>query len=205
VKYLALACFFSFICVAVSDAATQSAPKPKLRPSTGIGILQIDISAADSAEPLYLYDEPALSRRGTLNLGTVPPFEYIFGSGSTVLPVVVTARKGTWLRVAYDDAGRESWLNPSRKNVYLPWDSFFKMHICRVLPGLQKKYYQLYQAPGRPALAVMLTTHAFKVLRLDNDWAHILLEQTTLGWVRWRDEDGRLLIGISTPLSGIAP
>jgi hypothetical protein len=165
----------------------------------------VPVSDTEQSDSLSLYDEPALSRRGSLNLGAVPPFEWIFGSGSTLLPMVVVARKGTWLRVAYDDAGRESWLNSSRKNVYMPWDSFFKMHVCRMLPGLQKKYYQLYQFPGKNGLTVVLTGQSFKALRLDNDWAQILLDQTTLGWIRWRDDDGRLLMGISTPLSGMPP
>jgi hypothetical protein len=37
---------------------------------------------------------------------------------------------------------------------------------------------------------------SFKVLKLDGDWALMMPDQSTLGWLRWRDEDGRLLISV---------
>jgi hypothetical protein len=100
--------------------------------------------------------------------------------------------------VAYDDAGREAWLNPLRQDVFQSWDFFLKDHVSRLLPGLQKKYYQLYQHPGRSALAPLSTNQFLKVLRLENDWAMVLSDQNSLGWLRWRDDDGRLLIGVSS-------
>ena len=199
-KSLWLACFFVLFGLVLSDAAPLPSPKPRLRPYVGIGVLLVSISDTEQADPLYLYDEPALSRQGTLNLSAIPPFEWIFGTGTTSLPLIVAARRGAWLRVAYDDAGREAWLNPDRRNAYLTWNSFLKVHVCRMLPGLQKKYYQLYQLPGKHNLAVLSVTQSFKVLRLENDWAQIVPDQNTIAWVRWRDEDGRLLMGITTPL-----
>jgi hypothetical protein len=65
-----------------------------------------------------------------------------------------------------------------------------------LLPGLQKKYYQLYQYPDNADLAPLTTGQFLKVLRLENDWAMVLTDRNLLGWMRWRDEDGRLLIGV---------
>jgi hypothetical protein len=48
------------------------------------------------------------------------------------------------------------------------------------------------------SLTTLTTKQLFKVLRLENDWAMVLIDQNALGWLRWRDEDGRLLIGIET-------
>jgi SH3-like domain-containing protein len=202
VKSLLIAC----AAVLVSAGLAVAAPRtpPKVRPYTGIGVMLVSIDDAQS-DPLYLYDEPSLSRRDRLNLNAIPPYEWIFGSGSTTLPIIVSARKGNWVRVVYDDAGREAWLNPARKIAYHSWNSFFKLHVSRLLPGLQNKFYQLYQLPEKNILATLAPTQSFKVLRIDNDWAQVMLDQYTIGWLRWRDEDGRLLIGILTALQAVQP
>jgi len=180
----------------VSAESAASPPAPKMRPYAGIGILQLPIDASDSGEPIPLYEEPALSRLGELNRAKIPPFDWIFSESNEFLPLIVMARKGAWLRVSYDDAGREAWLNPPRRIVFQSWELFFKGRISRLLPGLQKKYYQLFQQPDGTALAVLTNNQPFKVLSFENDWAMVLIDQDTLGWLRWRDEDGRLLLGV---------
>jgi hypothetical protein len=177
--------------------AALSAP-PKMRPYTGIGILMIPVAADDQNGPLTLYEEPGLSRLDSLNPGRIPRYDWIFGTPSATAPLIVTGRKGPWLRVAYDDAGREAWLNQARPGAFQPWDFFLKDHVSRMLPGLQKRYYQLYRQPGKAVLAPLTARQFLKVLRLENDWAMVLSDQNLLGWLRWRDEDGRLLIGISS-------
>jgi hypothetical protein len=187
---------FMFFVATTSHAAPS--PSQKMRPYAGIGILLVPINGAAPAEPLPLYEEPALSRTGILNKANLPAFEWIFGVSSTVQPVVVIARKGSWLKVAYDDAGREAWLNPPRHFDVQTWDTFFKGHVSWLLPGLQKKYYQAFQQPGASPVAMLKVKQPFRVLKLEDDWALVLIEQNSLGWVRWKDEDGRLLIGIAT-------
>jgi hypothetical protein len=169
-----------------------------MRPYTGIGVLILRVAADELNDHLPLYEEPGLSRLGSLNPAKIPRYDGIFGAAPAAAPLVVTGRKGPWLRVAYDDAGREAWLNPARPSAFQPWDFFLKDHVSRLLPGLQKKYYQLYQHPGRMVLASLTTSQFLKVLRLENDWAMVLSDQNSLGWLRWRDEDGRLLIGVSS-------
>ena len=193
-----LTVFVITVLIAVSAAAASPYPPQKMRPYAGIGVLYLPLIDTDDG-PLPLYDEPGLSRQGTLNRNQIPPFDWIFGTSPRVQPLFVMARKGDWLRVTYDDAGREAWLNPPRDAIYQTWDLFYKGHVSRLLPGLQKKQYQLYQQQGTAPLMTLATTQPFKVLQMDNDWAMVLLiEQNSLGWLRWRDEDGRLLIGIVT-------
>lgn len=171
----------------------------KLRPYTGIGILLLSVAPGVDGEqpvPLNLYEEPAISRLGELNGGTVPPYDWIFGMSSSKLPLIVTARKGNWLRVVYDDAGREAWLMPQRQGAFHPWDSFFKGQLGRLLPGLRKQYYQLYQQPGKGALVTQVPKKGFKIVKFEDDWALVMPDQNSLAWLRWRDEDGRLLIGL---------
>lgn len=171
----------------------------KMRPYTGIGILLLAVGPGADGEkpvPLYLYEEPAISRLGELNGGTVPPYDWIFGLSSSTIPLIVTARKGNWLRVVYDDAGREGWLMLQRQGAFKPWDSFFKGQAGRMLPGLRKQYYQLYQEPGNGPMTVLNPKRVFKIIKVENEWALVMPEQNMLGWVRWRDEDGRFLIGL---------
>jgi len=182
--------------IAVCAIAAVPSPPLKMRPYSGIGIILLPVTGTDSGGQLPLYEEPALSRLGEVNIAKIPAYDWIFGSSPHVLPLIVMARKGTWLRVAYDDAGREAWLNPPRQLTFQAWDLFFKSHVSRLLPGLQKKYYQVYQQPDTLPLTVLTAKQLFKVLRLENDWAMVLIDQDSLGWLRWRDEDGRLLIGI---------
>lgn len=184
--------------VAVCTAVAAPSPPPKMRPYVGIGLLLLPNNISDPGEPLILYEEPALSRLGELNRAKIPPLEWILGPSPVVQPLIVTARKGTWLRVAYDDAGREAWLKPSRQMTFQDWDLFFKGHVSRLLPGLQKKYYQVFREPGTSPLAVLTVKQPFKVLQFEGDWAIVLIEQNALGWLRWRDDDGRLLIGVVT-------
>jgi hypothetical protein len=190
--------------VATVSIAAPGAP-PKMRPYSGIGILLLTVAGDDLNEQLPLYEEPGLSRLGSLNAGKIPRYDWIFGASPALTPLIVTGRKGPWLRVAYDDAGREAWLNPLRQDVFQSWDFFLKDHVSRLLPGLQKKYYQLYQHPDRSVLASLTASQFLKVLRLENDWAMVLSDQNFLGWLRWRDEDGRLLIGISSAPQAMQP
>ncbi len=187
-----IVCSFLLIFGVVLSA---DAALPKMRPYTGIGVLLLPTT---SAEPLPLYEEPALARLGELHGSKVPSYDWIFGPSRNLRPVIVMGRKGTWLRVSYDDAGREGWINPNRQMNFQAWDLFFKGNVSRMLPGLQKKYYQVYLQPDSQPSTELSAQQQFKVLQLENDWAMVLVEQSNLGWLRWRDEDGRLMIGIVT-------
>lgn len=183
-----------------AQAAPGSGKALRMRPYAGIGVLVLVINTsadAEPQEPFLLYEEPAVSRLGELSLNSgTPPFDWIFGVSRHSLPLIVMARKGNWLRVTYDDAGREAWLTPGRRGVFLPWEQFCKRHTVRLLPGLQKKYYALSHQPGGAVLATLTAKQSFKVLRVESDWAMVMLDQKNLGWLRWRDEDGRLLLSL---------
>lgn len=170
-----------------------------MRPYSGIGVLLLTVAAGSEGErpePLRLYEEPAIVRRGELNIARIPPHDWIFGANRAVPPLVVTARKGEWLRVTYDDAGREAWLNPMRRGEFQPWEAFFKGQPARLLPGLRKQYYQLFREQGQGASVTLTPRQTFRVVTLADDWALVLSDREALGWLRWRDEDGRLLMGL---------
>lgn len=142
-----------------------------------------------------LYEEPGLSRVGMLLSSRLSGNEWIFGLTEGSLPLIVSARKGEWLRVSHDDAGREAWIEPQSKGRFQSWEQFLKLQTGRMLPALQAQYYQLRQQPGGRSLGALSPKQVFKVLKIENAWGMVLTDQSQIGWVRWYDEDGRLTIG----------
>jgi hypothetical protein len=64
-----------------------------------------------------------------------------------------------------------------------------------MLPALQQKYYQLLQRPDGKQIATLTPRQVFKFLKLNNSWGMVLTDKGQLGWLRWRDSDGRLTVG----------
>lgn len=168
-----------------------------MRPYTGIGLVVFSQSVSAQKQDMHipLYEEPGLSRVGMLNSSRLPGNEWIFGSPEGAPPLIVSARKGDWLRVFYDDAGREAWINPEDKGYFQSWEQFLKRKSGRMLPALQSHYYKLQQQPGGKLLATLTPKQMFKVLKIESAWGMVLTEQSQMGWVRWCDDDGRLMIG----------
>jgi len=178
-------------------SAGYAATPPRMRPYTGIGVIAFsqpgDAQGHDLQLPLY--EEPGLSRVGVLNNSGLSGNEWIFGLQVGTPPLVVSARKGDWLRVYYDDAGREAWIDPQNKGRFQSWEQFLRLQAGRLLPGLQPQYYQLRQQPGGKQLTRLAPKQLFRVLTIENAWGMVLTDQEQIGWLRWCDEDGRLLVG----------
>lgn len=190
-----------------TPASAASAPHPRLRPYAGIGVLSLPIQLRhQQEEPLSLYEGPGLARVGALSAGAVQWGGLVFGESPEAIPLIVTGRKDTWLRVVFDDAGREAWVKPPAAGRYQTWEQFFKSRMVAALPGIQKKHLQLYRQPDGAVLAPLAPRQTFRVLKLDHDWALVVPpDQGTLGWLRWRDEDGRLLLGVVTMEVAVLP
>lgn len=192
-----LAFFLIFFVTVMTASISLAASPPRMRPYTGIGLLvfsQTDNILSQDLQ-LPLYEEPGLSRLGILSSSKLSGNEWIFGLLEGAPPLVVSARKGGWLRIFYDDAGREAWIELQNRGRFQTWEQFLKWQSGRMLPGLQPQYYQLLQQPGGKLLATLTPKQLFKVLRTDGAWGMILIDQTQIGWVRWCDDDGRLTIG----------
>lgn len=182
----------------MAGAISSVASPPRMRPYTGIGVVvltQPDNTPSQELQ-LQLYEEPALSRVGMLNNSRLSGNEWIFGLSEGISPLIVSGRKGDWLRIYYDDAGREAWIDPQNKGHFQSWEQFLKLQSGRMLPGLQAQYYQLLPQPGGKLLTTLTPKQEFKVLKLENAWVMVLTDQAQVGWVRWCDDDGRLVIGI---------
>lgn len=174
-----------------------AAAPPKMRPYTGIGL--VVFSQSDDALKQYpklpLYEEPGLSRVGMLENSSLSGNKLFFGLPEGTPPLIVSARKGEWLRVYYDDAGREAWIDPQNRGHFQSWEQFLKRQTVSMLSGLQQQYYHLQQKPGGKLLVTLSPKDVLRVLKLENAWGMVLTEQSQIGWLRWRDNDGRLTIG----------
>lgn len=212
-RWLMSICIASLVLVAAQwiflphhlHAAPAIAKAGKMRPYSGIGLLLLAAPAetqADLPEQPVLYEEPSLFRIGRLETSKPSPYEWILGAEDKAPRLIVTSRKGEWLRVVYDDAGREAWLKPPSKARYLPWDSFLKGRSVALLAGLQKKYYQTSLQMGGVPSGTVASRQLFRIITVENDWAMVMPGKESLTWLRWRDEDGRLLIGIENPNAG---
>lgn len=168
----------------------------KMRPYSGIGLLAVDLFGSAPHEQLAFYDEPAMLRLEDIDLSKAPRHEWIFPMGEGVVPLIVMERKGAWLKVVYDDAGRESWVKQPQHNACVTWDEVFIGRMAHLLPGLQKRYYQLYAQFNGEQTGSLEPDHIFKVILLEDDWAQVESVRNGPAWLRWRDEDGRLLMGL---------
>ncbi len=172
----------------------------KPRPAAGVGLVIIrPLSPPRYADisSVTLYREPGVGRVGTLATKGLPGLAQVIAGGDRGdFVLAVLAKKGDWLRVAYDDAGHEAWLALARPWHYLSWEAFLRGKRARLLPGLQKEYYLLRTgpAPSSREAATLTRNTPFRVVKIRDEWALVARSATLSGWLRWRDGDGRLLI-----------
>lgn len=169
-----------------------------MRPYSGIGV--VCIHGSNPNDRLPLYEEPGLLRSGTIQPAAIYALtSWLFGADSEPY-LLVTARKGEWLRIERDDAGREAWLQaPHHRLSYTPWEQFLKGKTISFLRNAPKKLLLLHPQPGAGTGSPLSTASPMKVITVRNDWCYVLFDKTNAGWIRWRDQDSRLLVGIAPP------
>lgn len=174
-------------------ASAQAAP-PRPRPYSGCGVLALVPEPGEGRGTLPVYQEPGLFRMAELAPSALPRL-----SGNDREPLLaVSARRGGWTRLAYDDAGREGWVEQARAWRYLSWPEFLPGRSLRVLPGLKKGLYLLRSEPreGAAEAGGVARDQEVRVLQVDGDWVRL---QAPAGWFRWRDADGRLTVSLQGP------
>jgi len=191
--------FFLILLLLGATCAVAFAAPPRMRPYTGIGVVVFPQSDQPQSRdlPLQLYEEPGLLRVEVLNNSILSGNEWVFGLADGITPLIVSARKDGWLRVFYDDAGRQAWIDPLYKGSFQPWEEYLRLQTVSMLPGLRAQYYRLLQHPDGKPLATLAPRQIFKVLTIEDSWGMVLADEALIGWLRWRDEDGRLLVGIN--------
>lgn len=172
-------------------AALAALPAP--RPYSGCGVLILRQGGGWQPEALTLYQEPGVLRVAEKTPASLPRL-----AGSDNEPLLsVTERRGGWVSIALDDAGRQGWLEQARAWEYSPWREFLPGRALKLLPGLKKEWYQLLSAPGASgSLAGTLSRNQeVRVLQVQEDWVRV---EAPSGWLRWRDPDGRLTVSLET-------
>ena len=191
-RHFQLALIILLLACAIPALAT-----PKMRPYSGIGVLQLSSLTVVDAIPLY--DEPGIARCCKLDLKTAKELNaWLFGATHGPF-LLVTSQKRDWLEIEHDDAGRTGWIMPERRWSYLPWEQFLKGKRVVFLRTSPKKEIQLLPRSGATTGTPLTTKQPMKVILVQGDWAYILLNQNSSGWIRWRDADGRLLVGFDVP------
>jgi hypothetical protein len=169
---------------------------PKMRPYSGIGVLQLSSVGPSNAIPLY--DDPGIARCCKLEFEKIRELNtWLFGPSQGPF-LLVTARKSEWIEVEHDEAGRTGWIMPERRWNYLPWEQFLKGKLVLFLRNSPKNQMQILSRPGATVGTTLTIKQPMKVILAQGDWAYVLLDQSSAGWIRWRDSDGRLLIGFVT-------
>jgi len=176
----------------VTPAAAAS--PVKARTLGGIGILLI----SREQPQLTLFREPSLGRIATTDASALP-LSLSIQPPAGFLAAVVTAKKGRWFRLLYDDGEREGWLEGRSSDQFFRWRELFRNRPVTLLGGLKKEYYQLRKLPELSAAALEPVGKGVKVtaLSLEGEWLEVVTAAKTRGWLRWRDENNRLVIAIT--------
>jgi hypothetical protein len=178
----------SLVLLALCVGASHAAP-PQPRPYSGTGVLALRPAPEAEQSLIPIYVEPGLQRITELKVSGLPRL-----AGDPQAPLVaVSATRGGWLRLAYDDAGREGWIESARNWNYLLWAEYLPRRVVRVLPGMKKGLYVLRGEPrdGSPERGSLSRDQQVQVVQVVDDWARL---QSPAGWFRWRDGDGRLTV-----------
>jgi len=147
---------------------------------------------------IILYREPGIGRIAEKSPRQLPLLAQIVGDAAGEYPVAVMGKRGAWLKIAYDDAGREGWIEMERRWHYTSWEDFLQGRAVRLLPELKKGYALLRKEPSSSAgeLAAVSPEQTLRIELIQGDWLRTSFAPQTAGWLRWRDENGRFLVSI---------
>ncbi len=188
-----------FFCLYLAIPTTLGAQQ--VRPFSGCGIVIIrplNSERQSASVPVTFYRDPGVARIAEFSAGTIPALSSILHISGGEYPLAVMAKKGNWLHIAYDDAGREGWVEMARWWNYSTWEDFLKGRIARLFPGQKKRAYALHEGPAEstPQTGTLSGRETLKVIKIVDDWAMVIADSGLNGWISWRDGDGRFQIAI---------
>jgi hypothetical protein len=171
------------------------------RPFSGSGVVIIRPRNPENPvapAPITFYRDPGVARAAERPVVQLPSLNAILKmpAGEYLLPVM--GKKGNWLRIAYDDAGREGWVELARWWDYITWEDFLKGRAARFLPGLEERCYTLRAASSTtaPQTGALSGNEDLRIIEVADDWVLVVTGSGLSGWLAWRDGDGRFLISL---------
>jgi len=184
--------FLLMLLVFASLPANAASPV-KARTLSGVGV--VSIPALNTTESVPLYREPGVGQLQELSLSALPSLRF---SGTFVdrLYFPVMAKKRGWLKVVIDDSERTGWLEMRRGWEFSRWERFLANRPVTMLKGIRKDYYQLRKDAAGTAdfLGSVEKSGALVCREIKGEWAMLESGNGVSGWLRWRDENGRLLL-----------
>ncbi len=190
----ALIIFLCLQLMSLSGAVAQ-----QIRPFSGCGVVIVrplnPERPADMA-PIPFFRDPGVARITESPIGEIPRLTSIVNTSAHEYPLAVMGKKGKWLLIAYDDAGREGWVEMARWWDYSTWDKFLKGSVARLLSGLKRNAYILRAEPAEtaPQTGALAGTENLIIVEIADDWAQVVADSGLHGWLHWRDGDGRFQI-----------
>jgi SH3-like domain-containing protein len=191
--------FALFVTITIFTAPATAAAPVKARVPSGIGILLIHAGTAEKTAPLVIFREPSLGRVAEIGADRLPSLSQSVSSPEGVIPVIVTVKKSGWYRIIYDDSEREGWIEGSSSQQFYRWEELLRNRPITLIGGLRKEFYLLRRSPDISAEGISPLEKGSRVTALvaDGDWIKVSTVSQTDGWIRWRDENGRLVIALS--------
>jgi hypothetical protein len=179
--------------LAVAPFQGYAASPVKARTLSGVGV--VSMPALNITESVPLYREPGIGQMQTLSLTALPALR-LAGSSADRLYFPVIAKKRGWLKVVVDDAERTGWLEIRRGWEFSSWERFLANRPVTMLKGLRKDYYLLRKAAAITAdsLGSIEKLSPLVCREIRGEWAMIESGNGMSGWLRWHDENGRLLL-----------
>lgn len=177
-----------------------SAASPvKARSLGGSGLLVLRGDIGGSRPALVLHREPGMGRIGELAVDQLPAITPAVQPPDGSLALIVTAKKLDWYRIVYDSGERQGWLQGRRGDRYQRWEDLLPGRGVVLPAGLKKEFYQLRRVPEAEAesLHTLGREEVVTVVRVVGDWIEVRHNATLSGWLRWRDDNGRLLIAVN--------
>jgi hypothetical protein len=181
--------------------AIQVSAEWQTRPVTGKGVLIIRSFNPDTSNAppvLVFYQEPGVGRICEHPVSSIPLLSSFLSLPAGEFPVAVMGKKEEWFSFAYDNAGREGWVRLARWWDYENWDAFLKGRTVYLLPGLGQERYSLFADPSLTSAptSTVAADLPLSVLEANGDWLRVAPSAGPVGWVSWRDGDGRFLVRI---------
>jgi len=177
----------------------QAASPVKARSLSGSGLLFLGSDNGRQSSRLVLYREPGIGRLAELAAERLPQLNPQVQTADGLQAVIVTAKKLGWYRIVYDDGEREGWLQGQFRYRFQRWDELLPGKGVVFPAGLRREFYQLRSGPD-PAAAQLVTIDresGLTVLTVDGDWIMVRSKAAVSGWLRWRDDNGRLLMAVT--------
>lgn len=179
--------------LAVSLPAAAASPV-KARPLSGIGVLLVK----GEGKVITIYREPKVGRLAELPAAALPGLAPWLGEVEGAFPAVVLSNRPGWLRIIYDSAESDGWVERRRSGEFRPWGEFLQGRSIGMLSGVRKEFYTLRREASVSAevLRSAGVEEYFRVVTVEGEWMRVRSAAGDKGWLRWRDDNSRLLIWV---------